>query len=231
MNALRRAQRITLCAVAAIAFSWAAAAADHSHVQLSVEIRATDTSASGDALGVYAAQLVPCDVAAASRLPKDQSGSLQVFTERLLGAMIGTAHANHRDRFAGPAAGEFLKRVALDRADVTPIGEIVAPAARYCQVLLTLARLPAVGGTPELPFSLRLSMSAGREITLDFRESLAVNLDKPWLANGRSATLVITLRPRSAAGLIAAGADDFGAVCQRVVAQLAQAASAQITTR
>lgn len=226
MNGLRRAQRITLCAVAAIAFTGAAAAVDHSHVQLSVEVRATDTSASGDALGVYAAQLVPCDVAAASRLPKDQSGSLHAFTERLLGVMVATAYANHRERFAGPAAGEFLKRVALDRADVSPIGEIVAPAARYCRVLLTLARLPAVGGTPELPFSLRLSMSAGREIKLDFRESLAVNLDKPWLANGRSATLVITLRPRSAAG-----ADNFGAVRQRVVAQLAQAASAQITTR
>ena len=164
MNALRRAQRITLCAVAAIAaiaFSGAAPAADHSHVQLSVEVRAADTSASGDALGVYAAQLVPCDVAAASRLPQDQSGTLQAFAERLLGVIVGTAHANHRDRFAGPAAGEFLKRVALDRAGVTPIGELVAPAARYCQVLLTLARLPAVGGTPELPFSLRLSTSAG----------------------------------------------------------------------
>ena len=122
-----------------------------------------------------------------------------------------------------------MKRVALDLAGITPVGEIVAPAARYCQVLLTLARLPAAAGatdSPELPFSLRLSTPKGREIKLDFRESLAVNLDKPWLANGRSATLVITLRPRSAAG-----ADNFGAVRQRVVAQLAQAASAQITTR
>ena len=149
MNGLRRAQRITLCAVAAIAFTGAAAAVDHSHVQLSVEVRATDTSASGDALGVYAAQLVPCDVAAASRLPQDPSGTLQAFAERLFGVIVGTAHANHRDRFAGPAAGEFLKPVALDRAGVTPIGEIVAPVARrYCQVLLTLARLPAVGGSP-----------------------------------------------------------------------------------
>ena len=231
MNAVRSAQRMMLCVVAATLFLGAAHAADHSHVGLSVEVRASDTSASGDALGLYAAQLLPCDAVAASRVPPDQSGRWQVFAERLLGLMIGTAHANHRDRFDGPASGEFLKRVALDHGGVTPIGEIVAPAARYCRVLLTLARLPAVGGVQALPFSLRLSTPKGGEVKLDFRESLAVSFGKPWLANGRSASLMITLRPRSAAALIPENTDDFGALSQRVVAQMAKASSAQITTR
>ena len=234
MNPVLSTQRMALCGVTATLFLGAARAADHSHVQLSVQIRASDTSASGDALGLYAAQLVPCDAAAANHLPTEQSGTWQAFAERLLGLMIGAAHANHRERFDGPASGEFLKRVALDSAGVTPIGEIVAPKTRYCRVLLTLARLPATSGptgSPELPFSLRLSTPKGSEIKLDFRESLAVSFDKPWFANRRSASLVITLRPRSAAALIPESTDDFGAVSQRVVAQLAQASSARIATQ
>lgn len=230
MNAVHSWRRWIACGVVATLFLGAACAADHSHVRLSVEVQANDTSASGDALGLYAAQLVPCDAAAASRSPHNDSATWRGFTERLLSLVIGTAHANHRERFDGPASGEFMKRVALDLAGITPVGEIVAPAARYCRVLLTLARLPATG-SPELPFSLRLSTPKGREIKLDFRESLAVSFDKPWLANGRSANLVITLRPRATAGLIPEDADDFGAVSQRVVAQLAKASSAQLTSR
>ncbi len=231
MSAALSRRCLVLSGVAATLFLGVAHAADHSHVRLSVQVRASDTSAIGGALGLYAAQLVPCDAAAASRLPPDQSGAWQVFAERLLNLVVGTAHANHRERFDGPASGEFMKRVALDYAGITPIGEIVAPAARYCRVLLTLARLPAKDGSSELPFSLRLSTPKGSEIKLDFRESLTVNFDKPWRANGRSANLVVTLRPRSAAALIPENTDDFGAVSQRVVAQLAQAASAQITAR
>lgn len=234
MNAVHSWRRWIACGVVATLFLGAACAADHSHVRLSVEVQANDTSASGDALGLYAAQLVPCDAAAASRSPHNDSATWRGFTERLLRLVIGTAHANHRERFDGPASGEFMKRVALDLAGITPVGEIVAPAARYCQVLLTLARLPAAAGatgSPELPFSLRLSTPKGREIKLDFRESLTLSFDKPWLANGRSANLVITLRPRSAAELIPESTDDFGAVSQHVVAQLAKASSAHITTQ
>lgn len=230
MNMRQSAHRWALCCMVTGLFLGPTHALDHSHVQLLLEVGAADASASGDALGVYAAQLLPCEAAATSGL-LGQPDPWRIAAERLLGLLVGTAHANHRERFDGPASGEFMKRVALDRAGMTPIGEIVAPAARYCGVQLTLARLPVVGAVSALPFSLRLSTAAGNQIQLDFRESLTVNFDKPWFANGRSARLVIVLHPRSAAALIAGTMDDFGATSQRVVAQLAKASSAHITTR
>lgn len=211
------------------------AASDHTHLSVLVEVPAGETSGEGDALGIYAMQLQPCQ---ASPVLKQRAhsneptyGWTRMVVERLMGALVATAHANHRDRFDGPAEGEFRMRVALDRAGNTSIGELVVPAARYCRVLLTLARLPAAKGLPALENSLRLSMPGAAPLEIAFRESIALTLIKPWVADGTVAQLKFTLRPRAAQALLANQSEDFGALSQRVVSRLTEASSAAVSLR
>jgi hypothetical protein len=211
------------------------AAPDHTHLAVVVEIPAGETSGLGDALGVYAVQLQPCQVS--SELtphadPHEPTRSFsQLVVERLLSAVSGTAYANHRERFDGPAASEFRRRVALDRAGNTSLGELVVPSARYCGVLLTLARLPAIDGLLALENSVRLSAPGTASLGIAFRESITLSLSKPWLAEGAPAQLKITLRPRATQALLAQQTDDFGVLSQRVMARLAEASSAAVSIK
>ena len=148
--------------------------------------------------------------------------------ERLLGVLVGTAYANHRDRFDGPAGIEFRMRVALDRPGNTLLGELVVPSTRYCRVLLTLARLPAATGLPALENSLRLSVPDAAPLEIAFRESIALALSKPWVPDGAAAQLKITLRPRATQSLLAQKNGDFGVFSQRVVTRLTEASSATV---
>ncbi len=215
-------------------FSGCADAADHFHVSTTIEVKAADVSAKGDALGLYAAQVLPCESSAAATATPNAQSRIKAFVDALLGAISGTAYANHREHFDGPAAAEFMTRIALDRASARRIGEIIAPGGRYCRVLLTLARLPAAQDVPALSFSLRLSTPHGGEVNLEFRESLMLTLDKPWQADSHAAVLTITLRPNATRELLSkatTSTDDFGALSQRVVTRLAQASSARISSR
>ena len=206
---------------------------DHAHVSVTVVVPRGETSASGDALGIYALQLLPCEVdAPRAELMRDAMlVTLGSVAERLLGVFVGVAHANHRERFDGLAQAEFGKRVALDVSAKTEVGVLVAPIKRFCSVGLVLARLAAKNGQPEVPYSLRLSSGSGQQVTLDFRQDINVTLDKPWVSTGQDAKLVITLRPRRAHAVFQMQAIEDGERMQRVALRLAADADATIGSR
>ena len=209
-----------------------AAQPDHVHVSVNIVVPRGETSGAGDALGLYALQLLPCPTSA---LSPPQTGALErlragalVVGERALGLLVGLAHANHRERFDGPAAAEFGKRVALDRAANTNVGSLVTPIATYCKVGLVLARLPSKGQEPAQPFSLRLSTSPERELVINFRENLEIPLAKPWTASGSTAKLTVILRPQRALQVLNLQDIEDGERMQRAVASLATEATASI---
>ena len=208
---------------------------DHIHVTVAIVVPHAENSGAGDALGLYALQLLPC--AGSTRSPI-QTGTLErlraaalAVAERVLGALIGTAHANHRERFDGPAAAEFGRRIALDQAATTNVGTLFAPIAQYCTVGLVLARLPSKGNEPALPFSLRLSRPPGQELVIDFRENLEIPLAKPWVASGSTAKLTVALRPQRALQVLDLQGIEDGERMQRAVVSLATEATASIDTR
>ena len=223
---------------ATVAVNAIAAQPDHVHVTVGIVVPPGEASGAGDALGLYALQLLPC---AGSTQSSMQTGVLEllrtgalVVGERALGLLVGVAHANHRERFDGPAAAEFGKRIALDRAATMNVGTLVAPIAQmatYCKVGLVLARLPSKGKEPALPFSLRLSKSPERELVIDFRENIEIPLVKPWTPSGSIAKLTVTLRPQRALQVLDLQGIEDGERMQRAVVSLTAEASASIGTR
>ena len=211
-----------------------AAEPDHVHVAVEIVVPRDEASGAGDALGLYALQLLPCAGSAQGSTQAGALGRLQAHAQdlgkRVLGLLVGTAHANHRERFDGPAAAEFSKRIALDRAATTHVGTLVAPLARYCRVGLVLARLPSQGKEPALPFSLRLSKPSGQALIIDFRENLEIPLVKPWAASSLTAKLTVVLRPRRALQVLNLQGIDDGERMQRAVVSLATEATASIDT-
>ena len=212
-----------------------AAEPDHVHVAVEIVVPRDEASGAGDALGLYALQLLPCTGSAQSSTQAGALGRLQAHAqgvgERVLGLLVGTVHANHRERFDGPAAAEFGRRVALDRAATTHVGTLVAPLVRYCRVGLVLARLPSQGKEAALPFSLRLSKPFGQALIIDFRENLEIPLAKPWAAGGLTAKLTVVLRPRRALQVLNLQGIDDGERMQRAVFSLATDATASIDAR
>ena len=212
-----------------------AAQPDHVHVTVEIVVPRAETSGAGDALGLYALQLLPCAGSAQNSTQTGTLGRLRARAllagERVLDALIGTAHANHRERFDGPAAAEFGRRIALDQAATTNVGTLFAPIAQYCTVGLVLARLPSKGNEPALPFSLRLSRPPGQELVIDFRENLEIPLAKPWVASGSTAKLTVALRPQRALQVLDLQGIEDGERMQRAVVSLATEATASIDTR
>ncbi len=216
----------------ATALTSSAAQSDHVHVTVEFVVPRAEAGGVGDALGLYAMQLLTCAGSAqrsteTSTLERLRAGALAA-GERVLGMLVSTAHANHRERFDGPAAAEFGMRVALDHAATTIVGALVAPIARYCKVGLVLARLPSQGKEPALPFSLRLSKSPDRVLAIDFRENLEIPLAKPWVASGSTAKLTIALRPQRALQVLDLHGIEDGERMQRAVVSLATEATASI---
>ena len=235
-RSLARRVALTLLGSAVIAaINAVAAQPDHVHLSVKIVVPHGETSGAGDALGLYALQLLPC---VASTQSSTQTGALERLQtsalgigERALGLLINTAHANHRERFDGPASAEFGKRIALDRAASTNVGTLVAPLATlvtYCKVGLVLARLPSHGKDPALPFSLRLSKSPEQALVIDFRENIEVPLVKPWIASGSTAKLTVVLRPQRALQVLNVQGIEDGERTQRAVVSLATEASASI---
>lgn len=215
-----------------VAITAIAAAPDHVRVTVEIVVPRGEASGAGDALGLYALQLLPCANLAKNTTQTDILERLRVGVlvvgERALGLLISTAHANHRERFDGPAAAEFGKRIALDRAASTNAGTLVAPLARYCKVGLVLARLPSHGKEPALPFSLRLSKPSGQTLVIDFRENLEIPLTQPWAASGSTAKLTVVLRPQRALQVLEMQGVADGERMQRAVVSLATEATASI---
>ena len=238
-RSLTRWVALTLLGSAVIvAINAVAAQPDHVHLSVKIVVPHGETSGAGDALGLYALQLLPCEPPAQS---SRQTGALErlrtsaiAIGERALSLLIGTAHANHRERFDGPASAEFGKRIALDRATTTSVGTLVAPMATqatYCKVGLVLARLPSRGKEPALPFSLRLSKSPEQALVIDFRENVEIALTKPWVASGSTAKLTVVLRPQRALQVLNVQGIEDGERMQRAVVSLAAEASASIDTK
>ena len=235
-RSLTRWVALTLLGSAVIvAINAVAAQPDHVHLSVKIVVPHGETSGAGDALGLYALQLLPCVAAAQSATPTGALERLRtsvlVIGERALSLLVGTAHANHRERFDGPASAEFGKRIALDRATTTTVGTLVAPLATYCKVGLVLARLPSRGKEPALPFSLRLSKSPEQALVIDFRENVEIALTKPWIASGSTAKLTVVLRPQRALQVLNVQGIEDGERMQRAVVSLATEASASINSR
>ena len=224
-----------LTLVGGVVISAFAAQPDHVHVAVEIVVPSGEASGVGDALGLYALQLLPCEGSAQS---SRQAGSLErlhasalVVGERALGLLVGMAHANHRERFDGPASAEFGKRVALDRAATTNVGKLIVPLARYCKVGLVLARLPSQGTEPALPFSLRMSKLPHRALVIEFRENLEIPLFRSWAAIGSTAKLTVVLRPQRTLQILNIQGIEDGERMQRAVGSLATEATASIDAR
>ena len=206
---------------------------DHVHLAVDIVVPHDETSGAGDALGIYALRLLPCPNSA--QQGSTQTGLMErlrtsalVIAERTFGLLIGTAHANHREKFDGPASAEFGKRVALDHAATTRVGTLIAPLSRYCKVSIVLARLPRQGNEPVLPFSLRLSKSPTEALVIDYREDLEIPLSKPWTTDASPAKLSVVLRPRRALQVLNLKGIEDGERMQRAIVSLATEATADI---
>jgi hypothetical protein len=202
-------------------------AQEHFHVAAKVSVERGETSGAGDALGLYAIRLIACATDSRAADQTNWRNRAGEFAERLLQLLVPTAHANHRESFEGDASREVKQRIALDTPALTPIGELVVPAGRYCRVGLVLARLPANGATPALGFSVRLSDVAQRSVTLEYRENVEIALMQPWVPLGKTPSLTVVLRPARALPSLAIANIEEGERTQRLVAALA--ASATVT--
>ena len=224
-----RASGVAILALAAGIACGIALADDHAHVEAVVSVSADALGSPGDVLGVYAIELLPCARAA-------RAGSrLDALFAGLSALLVPSAHANHRERFDGPAAKEVLRRVPLDQAQATALGELIVPRGTYCEVRLTLARLPAVQGPvpiPALPASLRLARpGALPPFLIDYSQPVAIGLTERWNAGNCPARLTVLLRPGKLRPLLANAALDFGELSQRVLAALAEQAEARPACR
>lgn len=222
-----RARRlIAMLAMLATAAPGVAVAADHSHVAISIAVPADALGSPGDIIGIYAIEMLPCRTASGSTAGDGP------MLERLLGMVIGRAYANHRERIDGPAAKEVLRRVPLDAPQTLALGELVTPHAVYCEVRLTLARLPSVQNPvplPALPVSLRMARPGNLPaLQIDYSQPLSIKLSRPWTAEGCAAQLAITMRPGNLHPLLANAALDFGQLSQLVITGLAQNSEATL---
>ena len=153
--------------------------------------------------------------------------------DRISGSLMSSAWANHSDHFDRPGARIVTTRVRLDRADSYPLGTVVIPSGRYCQVRLTLTRLPATTGADALP-ALETSVRLSRPGNLPpMAPSYIVGLElpfaQPWQAGHGNAQLTLTLDPSSAAPVLADASLSEGALLRLVVARWV--ASSQLTLR
>ncbi len=238
MGSRSSGRRLALTLFGCVLFTATAAVAappDHVHVKVEIVVPRAETSGAGDALGLYAVQLLPC---AGSAQSSTQSSVLNrlwasalVAGDRLLGVLVSTAHANHRERFDGPAAAEFGKRVPLDRAATTTVGTLIAPLGTYCKVGLVLARLPSHGKDAALPFALRLSNPAGQVLLIEHREDLEIPLTKPWNASASATKLTVILLPGRALQALGLPNMEEGERMQRAVVSFAKEATASIHFR
>ncbi len=124
-------------------------------------------------------------------------------------------------------------RVPLDSAGSFDLEEVTLPRGSYCQIRLTLTRLPAVTDPSPLPplgTSVWLTRPAGLPaLALSYPLALELPLAKPWQARSGAAALKITLQPGSANDLLADASLSEGALVSLLSARWVKSSKLVLT--
>jgi hypothetical protein len=211
-------------AVAAAAVPAAAAEKrDHVHLQVTLAVAPSQPRAAGDALGIYAIEMLACKADKGARL---HGNGLLAGLDRATDLLISSAWANHRDRFDRPGAKIVTIRAPLDRASRILLGDVVLPQGSYCQIRLTLTRLPRTTqpkALPPLDTSVRLARpGALPALAVAYPVPLELPLSNPWHAKHGAAALTITLDPAAANDVLADASLGEGAVVRLLTARWVQ---------
>jgi hypothetical protein len=199
---------------------------DHVHLSLKLAVAPSRAMPAGDVLGLYAVEVLAC---AAPQADLSAQSRVLGWLDRATDVLLSPAWANHRDHFDRPGARIVPTRVRLDRAGSYPLGTVVVPSGMYCQVRLTLTRLPSTTAAPPLASSVRLTRPAGlAEVSTPYPVPVELPLATPWQAGHGVALLTMTLDPAAAAPVLADRSLSEGGLMRQVVARWVAASRVQI---
>lgn len=195
---------------------------DHVHLSLKLAIAAEHTLPKGNVLGLYAVEVLACPAKQSSLGFRDH---LVAVLNRVADMVMSSAMANHRDRFDRAGARIVQTRVPLDRAGNFPLGAVVVPEGLYCQVRLSLTRLPSTVQPTELP-ALETSVHLTRPgalapLAVGYVVPIEISFATPWRASHGQAELSIALEPSSAKSVLADASLGEGALVRLVSARWA----------
>jgi hypothetical protein len=226
----------TACLLLALPLAQAQSEQEHAHLQVNVAVAPGFLGSKGDVMGIYAIEMIPCLKATAYLEPvRPHRNGLHAVADAATDLFVSPAWANHREKFDGPSSKEVRQRVPLDQSQDVDIGELPVALGTYCQVRLTLARLPSVAqpvSLPALPYSFRMARPGSLPpLELNYAHPFIIALKKPWIANGKVSNLKITLYPLLVQPLLADTSLDAGTLSQKVLTLLAKRAKAVVTVK
>jgi hypothetical protein len=206
--------------------SAAAEKQDHVHLTLRLAVAPSRPVPAGDLLGLYAVEVLACPSEQAAQAAQGPRQHLLSWLDDATDLLMSPARANHRDHFDRPGARIVPLRVPLDRAGRFDLGAVVLPSGRYCQVRLTLTRLPATPAPqaqPALDTSLRLTRpGALAPVATPYPMALELPFAQPWQAGHGTAQLTMTLDPAAARAVLADADLSEGALLRGVVQRWTQ---------
>lgn len=218
-------------ATACSASSVAAEKQDHVHLALRVVIAPNPPMPAGDVLGLYAVEVLACP---APKAAMDVRATVLAWLDRATNVLVSPALASHRDHFDRPGARMVPTRLVLDRGATYPLGAVVVPSGTYCQVRLTLTRLPSVAkpnALPALNTSVRLTRpGALPPLALGYPVALELPFAKPWQVGHGQAQLTMTLNPASAMPVLADATLGEGSLMRQIVARWVATSSLSLTS-
>ena len=225
---------LTLCLALTATFSPPSLAVekpDHVHLALRLVVAAKQPLPTGDVLGLYALEVLACP---AKLSDKSFDTQLRSWLDSLAGLLVSSAWANHRDHFDRPGARIIPTRVPLDRGGSYSLGAVEMPSGLYCQVRLTLTRLPKTEqpkALPALDNSIRLTRpGALPPVAVSYVVPLELPFGKPWQASQGKAELTMTLDPSSANPVLADASLSEGALLRLIVARWVDTSKLSVTT-
>lgn len=223
-----------VCLAFAAAFSQPSLAVEKpEQVQLALRlvIASKQPLPTGDVLGLYAVEVLACPV---KQSDNSFDRALLSWLDSMVGMVISSAWANHRDHFDRPGARIVPTRVPLDRSASYPLGSVVIPSGFYCQVRLTLTRLPKTDqpkALPALDNSIRLTRPGSLPpIAVSYVLPLELPFSKPWHAGQGKAELTMTLDPSAAKSVLADASLSEGALLRLIAARWVATSNLSVTT-
>ena len=223
-----------VCLALAAAFSQPSLAVEKpEQVQLALRlvIASKQPLPTGDVLGLYAVEVLACPL---KQSEKQVGERLLSWLDSMAGLLVSSAWANHRDHFDRPSAIIVPTRLPLDRGASYSLGTVVVPSGIYCQVRLTLTRLPKAdqpNALPALDSSIRLTRPGSLPpIALSYIVPLELPFSKPWHAGQGKAELTMTLNTSSAKPVLADASLSEGALLRLIVDRWIATSKMSVTT-
>ena len=204
---------------------------DHVHLELRLVIASKPPLPAGDVLGLYAVEVLACPV---KQSDNSFNAHLLSWLDSMAGLVISSAWANHRDHFDRAGARIVTTRVPLDRGGSYPLGTVEVPSGTYCQVRLTLTRLPKAdqpNALRALDSSIRLTRPGSLPpIAVSYVVPLELPFSKAWHASQGKAELTMTLDPSSAKPVLADASLSEGALLRLIVDRWVATSNLSVTT-